>query len=170
MSWRTGSHQKFSSKYFLVEKVLFLQNHFLENRFLPKNFGRNFFMDAKSFPRKQVSTKNSHQKFLVHNFYGGKIISSELNMNQISFGWKFFMVAKSFSRKQVLTKIFGNFFWPKFFMVAKLFPRKQISTKQNFSSKIIWSKIFSGCKIIYWKKYPKKFSKYFCRKFFMVAK
>ena len=107
----------------MVENFLWLQNHFLENRFQPKNF---------------------HQSFLVHNFYGGKIISSELNMNQIFFGWKCFMVAKSFPRKQVWTKNFHkNFFGRKFFMVAKKFPTKQVWTK-NFHKKFFDRKIFGS--------------------------
>ena len=49
----------------------------LNRKFNTKLFGRKFVMVAKSFPRKMVLPKNFHQTFLVHNFYGGKIISSE---------------------------------------------------------------------------------------------
>jgi len=82
--------------HFLVENFLWLQNHFLGNRFPSKIFMETFFVEnwyrckiissktgyckkknhkknvwwkiAKSFPRKQVPTKNFHQKFLVENF------------------------------------------------------------------------------------------------------
>jgi len=59
-----------------------------------KFFVENFFMVAKSFPRKQDPSKNFHQQF--------------------------FMVAKSFPRKQVPTKNFRyKFFGRKMFMVSK---------------------------------------------------
>ena len=91
-------------------------------------------MVAKSFLRKQVPTKNFHQKcfgrnfvwsqnhflenrflpkifinnFLVETFYGRKIISSKTGSYQ---------------------KFSSKIFWSKIFMVAKLFPRKQVPTK-----------------------------------------
>ena len=62
-------------------------------------FGRKFFMTAKSFPRKQVTTKNFHQKF---------------------FGRNFFMVGKSFSRNQVSNKnLHQTFFVVEHFLWLK---------------------------------------------------
>jgi len=63
------------------------------------NFLVKFFLVANSIPRKQIWTKN----FLVENFYGFKIITSDIGSNQKfpskNFGRKFFKVAKSFPRK-----------------------------------------------------------------------
>ena len=83
---------------FFCRNYLWFQNHFLENRFLPKIFNNilsvkylygckiissktgnyqkfwtNFFAEnmfrvAKSFPRKQVTTKNFQHNFFVENF------------------------------------------------------------------------------------------------------
>jgi hypothetical protein len=57
-------------------------------------------MVAKSFLRKQVLTKNFHEKF---------------------FGRTFFLVEKSLPRKQVTAKHFHQKLLPKCFMVVKLF-------------------------------------------------
>jgi len=84
-----GFDQNFLGRKFFLS----LQNHFLENRFLPKNFLHffcsKFFMVAKSFSRKLVFTKDFDQTF---------------------FGRKSFIVAKSFPPKEVPTKNFH----PKF--------------------------------------------------------
>ena len=85
-------------KHVPVQNVLWLQNRFLENRFEQKSFIKKF---AKSFPRKQVWTKNFHQQF---------------------FGPKFFIVPKTFPRKQVLTKnIHENFLVENFLWLQNLF-------------------------------------------------
>ena len=81
-------------------------------------------MVAKSFPRKQVPTKNFHQIYLVETFLQSQ---------------------NHFLENRFLLKTFIKFFWSKFFMVAKSFPRKQVPTK-NFHQ--IWSKIVYGRKII----------------------
>ena len=133
ISSKTGLNHKLSYKFFGL-KFWWLQNHFLENRFEPKIFIKNFwskiFYCSKSFPGKQVSTKNSHQKFLVHNFYGGKIISSELNMNQMYFGWHFFMVAKSFPVKQVwIINFHKNIFGRKFLWLQTNFLENRFEPK-----------------------------------------
>ena len=52
ISSEIGLNLKWSSKNFLVENFLWLQNHFLENRFAPKFLIKIFFMVAKSFSRK----------------------------------------------------------------------------------------------------------------------
>ena len=88
ISWKTGLQEKNFWEKCFGRNFLWLQNHFLENRFtgksfLRKIFCRNFFMIAKSFPGKQVSKKKMF----------GKV-----------FGRNFFMVAKSFPRKQVCKK------------------------------------------------------------------
>ena len=58
-------------KFHLVENFLWLQNHFLENRFIPKFslklFGSKIFLVGKSFPRKQVPTKK-YQNILTETF------------------------------------------------------------------------------------------------------
>ena len=63
----------------MVENFLLLQNHFLENLFAPKiliekNFGRKYFIVAKSFPRKQVPIKNFPQKFFGHFTFPGFLL------------------------------------------------------------------------------------------------
>jgi len=153
----------------LVENFLWLQNHFLEKGFGPnifiqkilvdnlfcckiiclktrlhqkftsKNYGRKFFIVAKSFLRKLVCTENIHQKNFVRIFFCFKIISSETGLDQHfhqkNFGRKFFIVAKSFPRKLVSTKNFHQKnFGRNFFIVAKSFPRKLVCTK-NFHKK-----------------------------------
>ena len=117
--------------------------------FHQKPFGRKFFILAKSFPRKQVPTKNLQQTFILRQFL---------------------MVTKSFPQKKFPTKNFQLFFGQNFFMVAKSFPRKQVPTKKcssnNFSSKISYgSRIFSSKTGLH----PKFSSKFFCRKL-IVAK
>jgi len=83
ISSKTGPYQKFSSKIFWSKIVLWSQKHFLENGSIPKIFIKNFFeenffMVAKSFPRKRVTTNNFHQQFCIREFfYGRKIISSK---------------------------------------------------------------------------------------------
>ena len=105
---------------FLVENFLWLQNQFLENRFwlkiFIKNFCWNIFIVAKTFPRKQVWTKNFHQKFfgsisfmVAKSFPRIQVLIK--NLRQKFYCWKFFMVAKSLPRKQVLIKIFVNNFF-----------------------------------------------------------
>jgi hypothetical protein len=93
-----------------------------------KHFGRKFVMVSKSFSRKQLVTKNFHEK-----------------------NWsKIFIFAKSIHRKQVPTNKFSTkIFWskifclqnyflenriqklfsPKLFMVTESFPRKQFPIK-----------------------------------------
>jgi hypothetical protein len=115
-------------KFFLVENFLWLQNHFLENRFIPK-FSSNFFWSEI--------------------FYGCKIISSKTgsyqNFHQILFGRKFFMVAKSFSRKQVPPKIFIKFFWSKIFYGCKII-FSITGSYQNFSQIFFGRKFFMVAK------------------------
>ena len=125
-------------KFLLVENFLWLQNHFLENRFIPtfssnifwlkmfycckiisaktcsyQNFhkiflGRKCFIFTKSFPRKVFPTKIFIKVFLVENFFGCNIIFSRTGSYQI-----FHQI----------------FFGRKFFMVAKSYSRKQVPTK-----------------------------------------
>ena len=92
--WTRNFHQKY-----LVENFLWLQNHFHDNRFEPKIFIRNVlcrkcFMVAKSFPWKQVPTKNVHQNIFVGIFLWFQIISSKTGLHP------------KFSSKNVWLKIF----------------------------------------------------------------
>jgi len=90
-------------KFFLVDHFLWLQNHFLENRFLPKFssifFARKFFMVAKSFPRKQVPTKIFIKFFVVENFL-----------------W----LQTHFLENRFLPKFSSNSFWSKIFYGCKI--------------------------------------------------
>jgi hypothetical protein len=56
------------------------------------------------------------------------------------------MVAKSLPRKQVRIKNFHQNFWSKIFMVEYHYLENRF--KPNIGIKILWSKIFYGCKII----------------------
>ena len=112
--WTRNFHQKVFGR-----KFLWLQNHFLEIRLetkiFIKIFFRKFFIIAKSFPRKQVWTRNFHQNFLVETF-----LWLQNHFLEIRFEPKFFI----------------NNFFRQFFMVAKSFPRKPVWTRnfhQNFS-------------------------------------
>jgi len=40
-------------------------------------YGRYFFMVTKSFPRKQICTRNLHQKFFNQSFMFGKTLTRE---------------------------------------------------------------------------------------------
>ena len=96
------------------------------NNFHQEFFGRRFYMVANSFPRKQVTTKNVHQTFLIEIFL---------------------LLQNHFLENRLPPKIFINFFFGwKLFMFGKSFPRKHVPTK--ISSKILWSIIFYGCRII----------------------
>jgi hypothetical protein len=136
-----------------------------------KLFGRKFFMVAKSFPRKQVSTKNFHQTFSVHNFSGGKIISSELNMKKKILVQKFLWVQNNFLGSRIGPKLFI-----KNFLVENYFGFKIISSKtglnQKCSSKSFLSKIFYLQNNFLENRFqPKIFIKHCLgRNFFMVAK
>ena len=71
---------------FFRSNIFWVQNDFLENRFIPIIFIKNLlvkisFMVAKWFPRKQVWTKHFHQKVFFKIFYGCKIISSKIGFN-----------------------------------------------------------------------------------------
>ena len=78
-------HPKFLlSNSFYVENFLWLQNHFFRNRCEPKIFSEKMFW-----------------KDLVGNFYGCKIISSRIGLNQklsltIFYGCKIFSSGKGF--------------------------------------------------------------------------
>ena len=149
--------KKISWKIFNVENVLWLQNHFLENRFARKKFLNIFF--GRKFLRLQ-------NHFLENRFARKKFLKN-------FFGRKFFMVAKSFPRKQICKKkiswkIFNveNVLWLQNHFLENRFARKKFL-------KIFWSIIFYGCKIISSKTdlQGKKFLKnFFGRKCFMVAK
>jgi len=105
ISSKAGSYQNISVKRILVENFLWLQNHYLENRFIPKIFlvenflwlqnhflenwlfprillrifwDENFFIIAISFPQRQVPTKKvSSHIFCSKIFFGCKIIFSK---------------------------------------------------------------------------------------------
>ena len=113
----------------LVENFLWSQNHFLQNRFLPKifisNFCSKFFIVAKSFPRKQVPTKNFHRKFssrkiflwLQNYFLENSFLPKIFICNFVveNFLW----LQNHFLENTFLPKISIKTFGPKFFMVAK---------------------------------------------------
>ena len=112
-------------------------------------FGRKFFMVAKSFPRNQVRTKNFHQIFLVENFLWSQ---------------------NHFLQNKYLLKIFIKFFWSKIFYCRKIISSKTGPTK-NFHQLFLVEN-FYGRKIISSKTscYFKFSLNLFGRKFFMVAK
>jgi hypothetical protein len=142
-------------QYFLVENFLWLQNHSLENRFLPRIFIENFLVGKFFYDCKIISSKTgSYQKF-----------------SSVIFCRTFFIVAKSFPRKQVPTNNFHQKFLVQTFLWSKIISSKT-GSYQTFSSKSFWSKNFYGCKIISSKtgSYHKFSSVFFGRKFFMVAK
>ena len=107
-------------------------------------------MVAKSFPRKQVPTKNFHQIFLVENF---------LRLQNHFLGNRFD------------PKIFIKNFFSKIFYYCKIISSKT-GLNQKFSSTFFWSIIFYGCKIISSKTgfNQKSSTKIFWSKNFMVAK
>ena len=108
-----------------------IENHSLEtglNQHFHQSFlGRIFFMVAKSFRRKQVGTK----KFLSEMFYGCKIISWEIGLNQ-KFSSKNFLVKtflllqNHFLKNRIVRKkkFHQKFFGRKLCMVVKSFARK----------------------------------------------
>jgi len=103
-------------------------------------FGRKFFIVAKSFPRKQFCTEDFHQTLFTRNF---------------------FMIANLFSRIPRSTETFHQkCFGRKFFIVAKSFPENSFAPK--IFIKIFLVLIFYDCKIIISKTgIRQKFSKNF---------
>jgi hypothetical protein len=88
ISSKTGLNQNFSSK-FLVENFLWLQNHFLENRFEPKIIIKNFLVEKflwlqNNFLENRFEQKIFIKHFLAEKFYGCKIISQKTGLNQKS--------------------------------------------------------------------------------------
>jgi len=138
ISSKTDLHQNFSTK-FLGPKLFFVKNHFLENRCAPKIFNKifrskNIFCE-KSFPRKQICTKNFQENFLVEKIFVCIINSSKTDLHQ------------SFSSKFLGPKIFcvqnhflENRFAPKKFM--KIFLSKKIFCRQNHFLENICTKNF----------------------------
>ena len=106
-------------------------------------------MVAKSFPRKQVPTKNFNQIFLVENCLWSQNHFLEnrylLKIVIKFFGRKFFMVAKSFPPKQVPIKNVHQIFLVENFLLSQnhLFPRKQVPTKNfhqiSLDENCLWS-------------------------------
>ena len=121
-------------------------------------------------------TKTFHRNFLVANFYGCKIISSEIGLNQkfpfIFFWLNFLLCQNHFRVFRFEPKICIEVFWTKIFYGCKIISWG-IGVNQIFSSKvsgrkflllqnhlpgertepkifieIFWSQIFYGCKII----------------------
>jgi len=79
------------------------QNYFHEHR---------YFMTAKSFPRKQVYTKNFHQKFFGRNFYC-TIISLKTGLHQKKFikhfSSKLYYNCKTTSSNSCLHQCFSSY-------------------------------------------------------------
>ena len=121
----------------------------LDQHFHQKNFGRKFFIVAKSFPRKLVSTKNFHQK---------------------NFGRNFFIVAKSFPRKLVCTENFHQNKFVRFFFASKSFPRKQDWTKIFIKKSLVENFLLLQNHFLENWCTKKILRKRFGRKYFMVAK
>ena len=149
-----------------VEIFLWLENHFLGNRF---------------------GQKCSSKVFWSKKFYGCKFISSKTGLrpkfSSKIFGRIMFMIAKSFPRKQVTPKIFiqtflvknvlwlqnhflENWFASKIFIknpfVENFLWLQNRFLENRFAPKIFitvfWSKLFYGCKIISWKtRFNRKF-------------
>ena len=105
--------QEKNEKNILVKNFDLLQNHFLQNWFVDKNYWENFFKVAKSFPANRFEDKH--------------------------FWETFFKVATSFPRKQVWRqenfweKFCGRTFLRTFVIVAKSFPKQ-------YCKKKIWEK------------------------------
>ena len=105
ISSETGLIKNFINN-FLVEKFLWLQNHFRGNRFEPEIFYKKVLVENfclhNQFLGNWIETRNILLNFLK-NFLWLQIISSVRGSNQEfpqkTFGRKFFMVAKSFPRK-----------------------------------------------------------------------
>ena len=72
-------------------------------------------------------TKTFHRNFLVANFYGCKIISSEIGLNQ---------------------KFPFTFFWLNFLLCQNHF--RGIRFEPKICIEVFWTKIFYSCKIISW--------------------
>ena len=81
-------------------------------------------MTAKSFPRKQVYTKNFHQNF---------------------FGRKFFWLHNHFLKNRLHQKKLIKNFWSKIFHNCKTTSSKTCLHQKKLI-KNIWSKIFHNCK------------------------
>ena len=120
ISTKTGLNQKFSSEMFCVENVLWLQNHFLENRFQPKIFIENLFQFQNHFHKNRFEQKIFIKNILVENFLWlqNHFLENRLRKKFLlkSFFRKFFMVVKSFPREQVCSKISIKTFWSKIFL------------------------------------------------------
>jgi len=130
--------EKNSWKMFLVENFLWLQNHFLENRFARKRILEKLFWSKICYSCKIISSKTDLQgKKFLNNFFCRKffMFAKSFPRKQIckeKNSWKIFLVENlwlanhflenRFERKKILETFFGR----KFFMVAKSFPRKQI--------------------------------------------
>ena len=149
--------------------------------FLPKFFIKTFsvknvFMVAKSLPRKQVPTKNFHQKC-----FGWKLVWSQNHFletdsyqkfSSIIFWWKNFW----WSQHHFLENRFQPKNFHQFFLVENVLWSQNHFLENKFLLKIfikfVWSKIFYYRKITSSKtgSYWKFSSNFFGRKFFMVAK
>ena len=98
-------------------------------------------MVARSFPRRQVPTKNFHKLFLYKFFMVAKSIPRKQfltkNFNETFCGRYFFLwLQNHFLENRILTKIFIMFFCGKFIIVSK-----------SYSRNFFLTNIFYGCKI-----------------------
>ena len=129
---------------FLVKKFLWLQNHFLGNRFEPKIFIQHFWDEnllwlQNHFPENRFQPNIFVENFLGINFYGCKIISSAIGLNQ-KFSSKIFIVAKSFLGNRFEPKISSKFFGQQFLCLQyHLFGNR---FEPKIFIKVFWSKMF----------------------------
>jgi hypothetical protein len=115
-------------------------------------------MVAKSFPPKQVPTKNFHQIFLVETFLWSEshFLENRFLPKIINFFWsKIFYGRKIISSKTgSYLKVLLKLFWSKICMDAKSCPRQQVPTNNFheicFVENVLWSQNhFLGNKFLY---------------------
>ena len=116
--------------HFLVENFLWLQNHFLGNRFPSKIFMETFFVE-NWYRCKIISSKTGYckKKKIIKKMFGGKLLNH-------------------FLENRFLPKIFIKNFWWKIFDISKIISSKP-SLQEKFGPKTFWSKICYGFKIIF---------------------
>jgi len=77
--WTKKFHEQFFVGWILWWKNISSKTGW-NQKFSTTTLWSKFFMVAQDVPQKQVLTKNYPEKFLVENFYGCKMICSELDL------------------------------------------------------------------------------------------
>ena len=121
-------------------------------------FGRKLFIVAKSFPRKQVPTKNFHEICLVENFLWSQnhFLENRFLLKMfIKFIWsKIFLWSQNhFLENRFILKIFIKFFWSKIFYGRKINSSK-IGSYQQFLPNCLLENFFMVAKSFPWKQVP----------------